>query len=83
REGKQEGIREGKQEGIREGKQEGIREAIREAIRDGLEAKFGEAGIALMGEIRDIDEPERLRSLLKRMWTASSLEEFRERLRES
>ncbi|MFP4309612.1 MAG: Rpn family recombination-promoting nuclease/putative transposase [Desulfococcaceae bacterium] len=84
--GKQEGIREGKQEGIREGKQEGIREGkqegIREAIRDGLEAKFGDAGTALMTEIRDIDEPERLRSLLKRMWTASSLEEFRERLRE-
>lgn len=76
--GIQKGILQGRQEGKREGKQE----AIQELIRDGLDVKFGEAGLSLMPHIQKIQDPERLRALLKRMWTTTDLEEFRKQIQE-
>jgi predicted transposase/invertase (TIGR01784 family) len=62
----------GEEKGIRKGKLEGIQEAIQE----GLQLKFGDAGLDLMKQIKEIQDLERLRGLLKLTWTASRLEEF-------
>jgi predicted transposase/invertase (TIGR01784 family) len=78
--GIQQGILQGRQEGKLEGKQEGKQEAIQELISDGLDAKFGEAGLSLMPHIEKIQDPERLRALLKRMWTTTDIEEFRKQI---
>jgi hypothetical protein len=39
--------------------------------------RFGEAGLKLMPEISDIDEPEKLQAILKALETASSPEDVR------
>ncbi|MFP4420296.1 MAG: hypothetical protein ACLFRG_07100 [Desulfococcaceae bacterium] len=74
------GIRKGIQQGRQEGKREGKQEAFQELISDGLDAKFGEAGLSLMPHIQKIQDLERLRALLKRMWTTTDLEEFRKQI---
>jgi hypothetical protein len=57
------------------------RVAERQALREGIEVvwkvKFGDTGLALMPEIRDIHEQERLRTILKALETAASPDEVR------
>jgi hypothetical protein len=55
--------------------------ARREGIREGsevlLRVRFGEEGLQLMPEIREIHEEEQLRAILKTLETAASPEEVR------
>jgi len=73
---KREGRLEGQAEGKVEGKAEGKAEALHMAIADGLDAKFGKAGSELGRAVREIHDVDRLRELMKVLWSAASLEEF-------
>jgi predicted transposase YdaD len=67
----------GEVRGEARGRQIGLREGLLSAIELGLEFKFGEAGLQLMPEIRqieDIDLLERLRNAIK---TVESPQAFR------
>jgi hypothetical protein len=53
------------------------REGMREGIESLLRCRFGEEGLKLVPDIREIYEEERLRTILRALETASSPEEVR------
>lgn len=59
--------------GIKKGRQEGVQQGI----QIGLKTKFGEAGLALMNEIKDIKDIEVLQRIMEKMFTAQTLEDIR------
>ena len=67
------------QEGMEKGMEKAVR-ALHEGIEDGLHAKFGEAGLALAPVVREIRDVDRLRNLLKDLWTTPDLDAFAERV---
>jgi hypothetical protein len=66
-------IEKGRQEGRREGRREGLLEGI--AL--GLKLKFGSAGLALLPEIREIQDVAVLEAVLKNLETANDLDALR------
>jgi hypothetical protein len=62
--------------GIEKGRQEGRQEEARQAILDLLEVKFGEILPEIKSQLASITEIELLRSLLKKVISVHSLEEF-------
>lgn len=76
---REEGIAIGEQKGIAIGEQRGERRATAkmslEFIEFILESKFGQAGLALMNDIREIEEPERLQDIAQRLKKVASIEE--------
>jgi hypothetical protein len=55
----------------------GRREGIREGIETALKIRFGEAGLQLMPEIREIHDEDKLRAILKALETAATPDEVR------
>ena len=60
-----------------EGRAEGRLEGLLLGIAVALDVKFGEAGSALMPEIRQIADPSRLEAIAARIRTASSVDDIR------
>lgn len=58
--------------------QEGRCNELWTVIQEGLETKFGEPGLQMMAEVRRIEEIELLREILKKVWMASSLDDFQQ-----
>ena len=79
-EGRQEGRDEGRQEGRNEGRQEGEREGTvamgRQAVLEALEIRFGPVPEGLREAIAAIDDPVRLRALLRAAILSESVEVF-------
>jgi hypothetical protein len=67
----------GHAQGVIDGRAEGKVETWLDAIATALKIKFGEAGLTLLPEIRQIVDPDRLRAIHDRSITASALEEVR------
>jgi hypothetical protein len=55
----------------------GRRAGMREGIESLLKVRFGDAGLELMPEIKDVHEEEKLRAILKALETATSLNDVR------
>jgi hypothetical protein len=72
-EGRQEGVQIGRQEGVQIGRQAGLLEGI----EVGLKLKFGATGLALLPEIREIQDVALLEAILKGLETADELEALR------
>jgi hypothetical protein len=70
--GREEGRQEGREEGIREGMVQGAADLLRQA----LEVRFGEVPAALLEKIRQCRDVDVLRTLLKQVLTAGSLDEL-------
>ncbi len=68
------GIERGRVEGLEQGRMEGLRDGIALAMR----LKFGEAGKALMGDVGQINDIERLKRVMAAIETAASLEDARQ-----
>jgi hypothetical protein len=62
------------------GEERGIQKGIQKGIQDALGVKFGETGLDLFQEIQKIRETDRLRDILKAVWMAPSLSEFKKEL---
>ena len=79
-EGRQEGRNEGRQEGRNEGRQEGERKGSvatgRQAVLEALEIRFGPVPEGLRESIAEIDDPARLRVLLRAAIVSASMETF-------
>ena len=79
-EGRQEGRQEGREEGRQEGREEGLREGMvqgaADLLRQALEVRFGEGAAALLEKIRQCRDVNVLRTLLKQVLTAGSLDEL-------
>lgn len=58
------------------GLQQGQIAALHDAIESGLRSRFAGEGEALLPAIWAIDEPARLRAILARLWTATTLDEL-------
>jgi hypothetical protein len=56
----------------------GIQRGLRLAIEDVLRLKFGDAGVALMPQLKEVYDAEQLRGVVKALATASSLDEVRQ-----
>jgi len=63
--------------GIEKGRQEGRQEGLVEGIEVGLKLKFGATGLALLPEIREIQDVAMLEAILKGLETADELEALR------
>ena len=55
----------------------GLKKGLLEGIELGLEVKFGAEGLALMPEIRELQDPGVLEAVLEAIETASSPDEVR------
>lgn len=61
-------------------KQEGLLEGLLAAIEEGLTVNFGESGLRLLPEIRQVKDSEKLRDLLRYAWRGDDLSSLREKL---
>lgn len=61
---------------LRKGKEEGLREGLYEGIESNL-ARFGDQGLSLMTEIRQLTDLQQLRAVLRVAATATTLDEVR------
>ena len=79
-EGRQEGRQEGRNEGRQEGRQEGERKGSvatgRQAVLEALEIRFGPVPEGLREAMAAIDDPVRLRALLRAAIVLESVETF-------
>ena len=66
--GREEGLEKGREEGLEKGREEGLLAGIEVALR----IKFGQTALALMSEIRQIDDVELLRTVLDAVPQADS-----------
>jgi hypothetical protein len=77
--GLEEGLKKGREEGRREGQAEGLREGLLLAMEMRLQHQFGAEGLQLMPQIRQVQDPERLRALFQRLLeNAPTLDEVRQ-----
>jgi hypothetical protein len=67
----------GERIGLERGRTEGRAEGLLEGIEYILEFKFGEAGTAILPEMRQIADPEVLHAIIERIKTAATIEEVR------
>jgi predicted transposase YdaD len=71
------------QEGKQQGKQQGLLEGLLTAIEEGLNVNFGESGLRLLPEIRQIADSDKLHGLLKEVLRGNDLSSIREKLSNS
>lgn len=71
------GFAQGIEEGIEKGIEKGTRQELYEGIELGLELKFGEEGLKLMPEIREITDIVVLKAIRSRIKPAKSLDDLR------
>jgi len=68
----------GIKKGIQQGIQQGFLQALRGALVDVLEERFGTVSRSLRNSLKDINDPDILKSLHKKALHVSSLEEFKD-----
>ena len=74
-------IEQGQQQGLQQGLQQGFLQALRETLIEVLEDRFETVPQTLRNRLKDIDDPDMLRSLHKKSLHVKSLEEFKDALR--
>ena len=74
--GVQQGIEQGMQQGIEQGMQQGLLQALRGALIEVLEERFETVSQTLRNRLKEINDPDVLKSLHKKALQAGSLEEF-------
>lgn len=70
-------IEQGMRQGMQQGMQQGFLQALREALIEVLEDRFETVPRTLMKSLREINDPDLLKSLHKKALRASSSEEFK------
>jgi hypothetical protein len=78
KEGMKKGIEKGKTEGLKEGKTEGLREGLLSGIELFLEFRFGDEGLELMPEIREIEDLKILKKIQNSLKSVKTLDELRQ-----
>ena len=78
--GREEGIEQGLQQGLQQGAQQGARQEGQQMVLDALEERFGELPETVSDAIRQIQDQEQLRLLLRQAIRSTSLEEFQSSL---
>ncbi len=68
----------GIEKGLQQGLQQGLRQGLLTGIKLGLEARFGEKGLRLLPEIRQIEDVDVLQAIQRVLWTAATLDEVRQ-----
>lgn len=67
---------EGRQEGRHEGRHEGIEQGAQEFLLSQIEARFGSVPAQIRQTVEEIHDPEELKRLGKKLFTASSLDDL-------
>ena len=75
--GRQEGMQVGRQEGMQVGRRQGVQQGLLRGIELALELKYGAAGLALLPEIRQIDDVEKLQDIHDQIRVANTAEDLR------
>jgi len=81
KQGMQQGIQQGIQQGMQQGMQQGFLEALRGALIEVLEDRFETVSQTLRNKLKNIKDPDVLKSLHKKALKAASLEDFKEAVR--
>ncbi len=68
----------GEKRGLQKGMQKGFIIEAQDMVINGLEAKFGEVASDISDKIKNIDDRERLRNLLREIFKINDIEDFRE-----
>ena len=71
-------LKEGEKRGIQEGINLGIQQEFLSTLEWGLELKFGNEGLAILPEIRQITDLEILKQIRQALLTVNNLEELRQ-----
>lgn len=71
------GEKRGLEKGIQEGIQKGFIIEAQDMVINGLEAKFGEVPSDILDKIKSIEDRERLRNLLREIFKANNMKDFR------
>ena len=66
------------EEGMQKGIEKGMKQGLLDAIDLGLDLKFGEDGLNLMPEIRELDDINVLKAIRSKIKPAKSLDELRQ-----
>jgi flagellar biosynthesis/type III secretory pathway protein FliH len=74
------GREEGIEQGLQQGAQQGARQEGQQMVLDALEERFGELPETVSDTIRQIQDQEQLRLLLRQAIRSTSLEEFQSSL---
>jgi hypothetical protein len=75
--GHHKGLQEGREQGLQEGREQGLRQGLLDGLALALELKFGRAGLDLVPELRQIEDPAVLQAVGERLKTADTLDEVR------
>ena len=76
--GRSQGLSEGLSQGLSEGLSQGLSQGLTKGIEVALKVKFGEEGLRLLPEVREIEDQERLEAILVAIPTATGPDELRQ-----
>ncbi|MBI1923290.1 hypothetical protein HYR99_03465 [Candidatus Poribacteria bacterium] len=69
----------GREEGLQQGLQQGL-QGLQQMIIEALDERLGDVPAPISGAIHQIQAPDRLRTLMRRVIRSASLEEFQQTL---
>ena len=75
--GIQKGLAQSHLVGREEGRQEGLRSGLLKGIETGLKLKFGDAGLSLMANIRELPSVDSLQAVLNSLESAATIDDVR------
>jgi flagellar biosynthesis/type III secretory pathway protein FliH len=79
--GREEGLKDGLQQGLKDGLQQGLKDGLQQGLLEGIEValklRFGDDGLLLLPEIRQIADVELLRKIHRAIVAAANPDDIR------
>ena len=65
---------------MRKGREQGLQQGLQSGVLETLDVRFGTVPVSISNDVGQIQNPDRLRTLLRRAIQSASLEEFQQAL---
>ena len=69
--------------GMRKGREQGLQQGLQSSVLETLDVRFGIVPVSISDDVGQIQDPDRLRTLLRRAIRSASLEEFQQALNDN